>query len=107
MTKKLPLPAQTTLKKLGSDISDARRRRRITMELMAERAGYVRTTIAKIEKGDPTVSMGAYICVIFVLGMLDGIKTLIDSNNDLIGQQLDEENLPKRVRLMNTDKKND
>ena len=35
----LPIPALRALRKLGKDISDARRRRRITIELMAERAG--------------------------------------------------------------------
>jgi DNA-binding XRE family transcriptional regulator len=50
---KTPLPIQVkrALLKLGRDLSDARKRRRITMELMAERAGITRKTLAKIEKG--------------------------------------------------------
>ena len=65
---------------------------------MAERAGISRGTLAKIEKGDPTTSMGNYVSVLFVLGMISRISDLVDSNHDLVGRQIDEENLPKRIR---------
>lgn len=95
----LPLPAIRALRKLGQDINDARRRRRITIELMAQRAGLSRATISKIEKGDPTASIGAYGSVLFVLGLLDRLNELADASHDLTGRQLEEENLPQRVRL--------
>jgi len=95
----LPIPVIAALRKMGKDISDARRRRRITMELMAERAGISRTTISKIEKGDPTTSIGGYSTVLFVLGMTERLRDLMDASHDLMGQQLDEERLPQRVRL--------
>lgn len=97
---KHPLPIQVSkaLRKLGHDIADARKRRRITMELMAERAGITRKTLAKIEKGEPTVLMASYAQVLFVLGMTERIKDLLDANYDLAGRTLDEDNLPKRVR---------
>ena len=96
---KLPIPVQKALRKLGQDINDARRRRRITMELMSERAAISRSTLTKIEKGDPSVSLAGYASVIFVLGMTERLGELIDANHDLIGRGLEEENLPKRIRL--------
>ncbi len=54
----IPVPALKALRKLGNDIEDARRRRRITINLVAERAALSRSTVLKIEKGDPTVSIG-------------------------------------------------
>lgn len=99
MAGKLPLPVKAALRKLGQDISSARRRRRVTMELVAERAGLGRATIGKIEKGDSSVSMGGYASVIFVLGMADRLKDLIDANHDLVGRDLEEEHLPQRVRI--------
>jgi len=66
---KLPVPVNRALHKLGSDIRDARLRRRIPTALMAERAGISRMTLNKVEKGDPGVSMGTYATVLFVLGM--------------------------------------
>ena len=95
----LPIPVISVLRKLGQDINDARRRRRITAQLMAERAGLSRSTIGKIEKGDPTTSMGSYGAVLFVLGMEKRLSDLIDSMHDLVGRRLEDENLPQRVRL--------
>jgi len=37
--KNTPLPVKRALKKFGQDLRDARKRRRITMELAAERSG--------------------------------------------------------------------
>ncbi len=93
----LPMPALTALRKLGQDISDARRRRRITVELMIERANIAKNTLIRIEKGDPSVSMGQYASVLFVLGMTERLGDLVDSVHDLTGRQLEEENLLRRI----------
>ena len=66
----LPLPVMQALHKLGQDISDARRRRRIPMALMAERAGISRITLAKIEKGDPSTWDENLFQYIFALSRL-------------------------------------
>ncbi len=101
----LPLPVVKALNKLGQDINDARRRRRITMELMAQRAGISRSTLAKIEKGDPVTSLGGYASALFVLGMTNRLSDLVDANHDLTGRQIFDENLPQRVRSKNTKKR--
>jgi transcriptional regulator with XRE-family HTH domain len=95
----LPIPVIKALRKLGQDINDARRRRRITTNLMAERAGLSRSTIGKIEKGDPTTSMGGYGAVLFVLGMDKRLSDLVDNIYDLVGRRLEDESLPQRVRM--------
>ncbi|GHT92899.1 transcriptional regulator [Alphaproteobacteria bacterium] len=94
----LSIPTQRALKKFGADIRAARIRRRITMAIMSERAMITPFTLAKVEKGDPSVSFGIYASVIFVLGMIDKIYSLLDISEDLVGRSLDEERLPKRVR---------
>lgn len=98
-----PIPVTKALKKLGADISDARKRRRITIELIAERANLSRSTISKIEKGDPTTSIGGYANVLFTLGMVDRLSELVDNVHDLVGLRLDEERLPQRVRTPRKD----
>jgi transcriptional regulator with XRE-family HTH domain len=95
----LPLPVIRALRKLGGDISDARRRRRIPTAMMAERAGISRMTLNKLERGDPGVSVGAYATVLFVLGLADRIEDLADVRNDVAGLRLEEERLPRRIRL--------
>ena len=94
----LPLPVRRLLRKLGSDIRDARLRRRIRAATMAERALISRTTLGKVERGDPGVSMGNYATVLFVLGMEDGLAELADRKRDGLGLDLLEERLPQRVR---------
>ena len=96
-TSPLPGPVKAALKKLGADISDARKRRRIPTTLMAERAFISRSTLGRVEKGDPGVSLGNYAAVLFVLGLTDRLKNLVDANNDLVGRALEEERLPKRI----------
>ena len=94
----LPIPVKRALAKLGADISSARRRRRIPMELLAERAFVGRNTITRVEKGDPRVSMGIYATVLFVLGFSERLSDLADPASDRIGLDLEEERLPERVR---------
>jgi transcriptional regulator with XRE-family HTH domain len=93
----LPLPVKRALEKLGADISDARRRRRIPMALMGERAGIGRMTLVRIEQGDPAVSMGGYARVLFVLGLTTRLNELADAIHDTTGLALEEEHLPKRI----------
>jgi len=65
---------------------------------MAERAFITRKTLARVEQGDPGVSMGIYASVLFVLGMADRIGGLVDSSTDRLGLQLEDEQLPQRIR---------
>ena len=95
----LPIPVLRALRKLGQDIRDARRRRRIPMSIVAQRAGMSRTTLTKIEAGDPGVAIANYAAVLFVLGLIVRLSEVADLRYDSVGQQLEEEALPKRVRL--------
>ena len=94
-----PIPVRRALRKLGQDIRDARRRRRIPVQIAAERASISRMTLLKIEKGEPGVAMGSYATVLFVLGLADHLAEIADPKNDAIGLQLEEDRLPKRIRI--------
>jgi hypothetical protein len=94
----LPLPVRRALRKLGHDLRDARRRRRIPLTIAAQRASISRMTLIKIEKGDAGVALGLYATVLFVMGMADRLADLADPKNDSVGLQLEEENLPQRIR---------
>lgn len=95
----VPIPVGRALRKLGHDIRDARRRRRIPVAILAERASVSRTTLNKVEKGEPGVSQGIYATVLFVLGMIDRLADIADHRHDAVGLELEEENLPERIRL--------
>jgi DNA-binding XRE family transcriptional regulator len=98
----LPLPARRALLKLGHDIRDARRKRRIPSAVAAARASVSRMTLLKVEKGDPGVAMGTYATVLFVLGLSERLADVADPAQDTTGLQLDEEHLPQRIRTRRT-----
>lgn len=95
----IPVPMKRALTKFGQDVATARRKRRFTIAMMTERTGVSPNTYRRIEQGDPTVAMGAYVMVLFALGFGNALSDLIDSSRDNLGLQLDEEHLPKRVRI--------
>ena len=92
-----PAAVRRTLRKLGIDIHDARRRRGLPMAVVAERAFTSRSTLQRVEAGDPAVSIGIYCSVHLALGLLDGLTTVADIGNDRVGQALASAELPKHV----------
>lgn len=100
----LPIPVQRALHKLGADIRDARRRRRIPTAVMAERASISRVTLNRVENGDSGVALGTYAKVLFVLGMIDRLVELAGHKHDSTGLNLEDEALPKRIRIPRSSK---
>lgn len=94
-----PAAVRRSLRKLGADLKDARRRRQLTMSVMADRAFTTRATLQRVEKGDPSVGMGIYAGVMHALGFLDGLAALADVSADPQGQLLDAAQRPRRIRL--------
>ena len=88
-----------TLRKLGLDIRDARRRRHLPAEILAQRAFTSRPTIRRIEAGDHRVSMSIYAGVLQALGLLDGLGQLADPAHDETGLAFASQDLPKRTRV--------
>lgn len=99
------VPVTRALRKLGRDLRDARRRRRIPVAILAQRASISRTTLNKVEKGDAGVAMGNYAGVLFALGLVDRLGDLADPRNDAVGLRLEEEHLPERIRLAGAGKR--
>ncbi len=96
---KPPAAVQRTLRKLGADIHDARRRRRLPMAVVAERAFTSRSTLQRVEAGDTSVSVGIYASVLQALGLLDGLSQVADISKDSVGQALASAALPKHIHL--------
>ena len=98
----VPPGLRRSLRKFGTDLARARRKRHLTAGMMAERIGVAKSTYARMEKGDPAVAMGAYAMALLVLGFGEALGDLIDARRDGEGLLLDEERLPKRVRIRKT-----
>ena len=100
---KIPIRLQKILTQMGEDIKLARLRRKLTVGQVAERAGIARSTLWQIEQGMPSVSMGYYAMVMFVLGLENNFETL--AANDEVGRKLQDAQLlirkraPKRQKM--------
>ncbi len=84
---------QKVLEKLGENIKLARKRRKLTTIQVAERADINRSTLTEIEKGNPSVSMGAYFNTLRVLGLQDDFLKL--AADDVYGRKLQDIELVK------------
>lgn len=95
----LPPKVRRSLAKLGADLRDARRKRGLTVAMMVERIGASKSTYLKVERGDPSVSLGVYAMTLFVLGFPNALAEIADARGDDTGLLLDADRLPKRVRV--------
>lgn len=97
-TQPLPVPAARALSQLGADINRARRRRQLTQQSLAERAGVSLNTVKRLEAGEPQIQMQALARVLLVFGELARLEQLLETAGDDIGLALMDEQLPQRVR---------
>lgn len=88
---------QRLLNQMGEQIRLARLRRRLTAELVAERAGISRMTLSNIEKGSPSVAIGSYAAVLHALNGMDRDLLLV-AKDDELGRKLQDLGLPTRCR---------
>ncbi len=87
------------LRRFGNDISLARRKRSLTMDMMAGRSSVSLSTYRRIERGDPTVAFGMYVMALNSLGLdVGAILRAVTPEADVAGLVLDRERVPKRVR---------
>ena len=85
------------LEQMGEQIRLARLRRKLSLELVAERAGISRATLISIEKGAPTVSIGSYAAVLHALNNMDKDLLLV-AKDDELGRKLQDLELTTRKR---------
>ncbi|MBL8381290.1 MAG: helix-turn-helix transcriptional regulator [Burkholderiales bacterium] len=86
------------MRKLGHDLDVARKKRRLTVAALCERAGISPPLYSRLVKGEPGTSIGACAAVLFALGVDTPFEALLDAARDDVGLLLDEARLPKRVR---------
>ena len=86
------------LEQMGLQIKYARLRRKLSAELVAERAGISRATLVSIEKGASSVAIGYYAAVLHALNYMDKDLLLV-AKDDELGRKLQDLDLPVRKRV--------
>lgn len=86
--------ASRQLEALGERVRLARLRRQYSTSMVASRAGVTRSTLYRVETGDPGVSIGTYASVLRVLGMHGDLDAV--AKDDALGRKLQDLELPAR-----------
>ena len=79
----LPTEAVASLAKLGENLALARVRRRESQREWARRMGISPPTLIRMERGDPTVSMGIYATALWMMGRANALAELAEPVKDL------------------------
>lgn len=93
----VPPEVQPVLQQLGLHIATARRRRGIRLVDLARQIGISAPTMVRLERGEPTVSFGAFAMALWALGLLNDLARVGDPRHDEVGLARDLEHLPKHV----------
>lgn len=92
------LLAPDKLATFGAGLKQARVARNLTLAAAAERSGVSRASIARIERGDPSVAFGAYAAYLQMLGLLEQLARAIAPAQDELGERLRAQQVRKRPR---------
>ena len=94
------LPAQATesIKDLGYRVRLARTRRSMSIAELAAKAGINRNTLNALELGKPGVALGAYVTVLWALGLDKTLESVAHPDADMHGKTLEASRRPARVR---------
>lgn len=95
----LPAVALKSLRDLGENIAIARVRRREPQRAWAERIGVSVPTYARLEKGDPSVSMAAYAAALWLMGRVQALPGVAAPENDLTALEQDVRAARERERV--------
>jgi len=93
-----PAAVERVVAELGANIATARLRRRWPQKVLAEKAGITRPTLVAIEQGKPGTGIGAYVAVLWALGLHEDVAQLAAHERDLEGRTLEAARLPERAR---------
>jgi transcriptional regulator with XRE-family HTH domain len=95
---KTAFPPEVTrvLKELGEGLKVARQRRRQSQMDFSERLMISRATLQRMERGDPTVALGAWVTAAWLLGRLSDLQVVFNPDHDDTGKRLERQYLPRR-----------
>lgn len=94
----MPPPVARALRKLGHDLSVARRTRRWTQQDLAQRMHTSVSTVRRMEDGNPGTALHTFLRALHVLGRLEDMVRIMALDQDTLGLELTQEQLPQRVR---------
>jgi transcriptional regulator with XRE-family HTH domain len=96
--KSLPARVTERISDLGDRVRVARIRRGLSIAELAAKAGIHRNTLSALELGKPGVALGAYVTVLWALGLEGTLQGVAHPDADTHGKTLEASRRPARVR---------
>lgn len=93
-----PIEVSAGLREVGQAIRTARLRRRQTAADVAARVGVSLPTFRKLERGDPTVSLGTLATAAWIFGLLPALQDALRPEKDGVAAAMEASRLPRRAR---------
>ena len=94
----LPAQASSALARLGADLATARKRRKQSLRAWATRLQVSVPTLMRLEKGDPTVSMGVYATALWMINRHGALAQLADPKEDVAALEAEVQRASQRHR---------
>ena len=98
VSRQLSAEVGELLKTYGERVRVARMRRRWTQAELSERMNVERRTVARLEKGNPGVGMGAFLTALWTLDLWPTAQDVADPAADKVGIFLENQRAPRRAR---------
>lgn len=98
MKRPTPSKVRFAAEAIGKNLGTWRRMRGLTMQQLAEKANVSRPTMARLEHGDPSVSLETFLGACVALGIGDQITDATDPYETDFGRLRADQELPQRVR---------
>ena len=103
LTEQFPREVQKHLEELGQRVRIARVRRRMSTEDLAQACSIGRSTLYRIEHGEPGIALGTFLSVLWKLALLDTMGGVANPDSDDHGKILEAASRPQRVRAPASD----
>ena len=94
----LPAQASSALVRLGADLGTARKRRKQSLRAWATRLQVSVPTLMRMEKGDPTVSVGVYATALWMINRHGALAQLADPKEDFAALEAEIQQASQRHR---------
>ena len=96
--RSLPPASAAALRKLGGDLATARKRRKQSLRAWATRLQVSVPTLMRMEKGDPTVSVGVYATALWMINRHTALAQLADPREDVAALEAEIQQASQRHR---------
>lgn len=98
MKRALPFRTRQAAKDIGQSIRDWRSLQTITSNELADMAGVSRSTLSRLENGDPSVSLATFLNICNAFALTDRVIDAVDPYETDYGRARASQSLPQRVR---------